>query len=308
MILLIKASEIAEFIGSVFAGEDFIVKGPCPIFSPIPGSVSYLKKTDLMPLLLDNVNKYSYSDVLILLPLGAIQSGLPHDSSFCYLESRNPRLDFAKIVSNFFDNKKPCLISPHAIISPSAKIGNNVSIGHFSIIGDNVVIGSGTTIKNNVVLHDNVIVGSNCVVKSFSSIGEEGFGFAFEADDVPVRIPHLGRVVIRDNVEIGNFCTVCRGTIGETLIDSYVKIDDHCHIAHNVNIGEKTIIAASAVLSGSSTLGEGCWMGPNSSVLNGKNVGDSSLMGIGCVVIRNVAPNTHLIGNPAKKIPFRNMR
>ena len=102
-------------------------------------------------------------------------------------------------------------------------------------------------------------------------------------------------------MEVGNFCTICRGTIDPTVIRKGTKIDDHCHIAHNVQIGENVIITACAEVSGSVQIDNQSWIGPNASILNGVKIETKALVGIGAVVIRDIETNKHVLGNPARK-------
>lgn len=294
----IFSQEIAAFLGKSLKGENITIDLVCSLQSLQTGGLAYIKNKVVWEQFLGNNSSLTGKCLLLIPVVPAENKVVP----FSYIVSENPRLDFAKVVAEFFVEKKKASISTEAKISPTAVIGHNVSIGPFCIIGDNVTIGDGSVIGNNVVLHDGVTIGRNCKIKGFASIGDEGFGFAQEKDGTWVRIPHLGTAVIEDDVEIGEFCTVCRGTLDETRIGQGTKIDDHCHIAHNVCIGKNVIITACVELSGSATVGDQSWIGPNASVLNGARIDSQSLVGIGSVVIRNVGRNYHVLGNPAKKI------
>jgi UDP-3-O-[3-hydroxymyristoyl] glucosamine N-acyltransferase len=217
-----------------------------------------------------------------------------------FVVSDNPKLDFSRVVAAFFLKKKISGIASSSSIGKNAVLGSNICIGENCVIGTNVQIGSDTIVFNGVVIADNSIIGSNVLIKSNAVIGEEGFGFAFDSAMNPFRVPHLGAVIIGDNVEIGCFTTVCKGTIDNTVIENYVKIDDHVHIAHNVTIGEKTIITACAEISGSTRIGKGVWISPNASIIDQIIVEDFALIGIGAVVISNVPANAVYVGNPAK--------
>lgn len=113
-----------------------------------------------------------------------------------------------------------------------------------------VVVGAETVIENNVVVGAGVEIGARCVVKSGAVIGEDGFGFERDELGRPIRLIHLGSVVIGDDVEIGSLATVCRGTLGNTVIEDFAKIDDHVHIAHNVVVRTAALITACAEVSG----------------------------------------------------------
>lgn len=291
----IQASAIAHFLGKKLHGEDIEITTVCSLNSLQAGGIAFIKNMDILNSF-DTCNEIQ-QHVLLLVP-----AEMDGKRPFSYILSESPRLDFAKVVTRFFTVRKLATISPQAIIAPTATIGEDVTIGPFSIIGDNVVIGNSTVIKNNVVLHDGVSIGKNCTVKAFASIGEEGFGFALESDGTPFRIPHIGKVIINDDVEVGNFCTICRGTLDSTIIGQGTKIDDHCHIAHNVHIGKNVIITACVEISGSVTIEDRTWIGPNASILNQIRIESKTLIAIGSVVIRNVKERSHVLGNPAKKI------
>lgn len=162
------------------------------------------------------------------------------------------------------------------------------------------MIGADSLIHNNVVIGDGVRVGARCVIKSGAVIGEEGFGFERDELGRPIRLIHLGSVLIGDDVEIGSLTTVCRGTLDDTVIEDFSKIDDHVHIAHNVRVGRSALITACAEVSGGAVIGDEAWLGPNVSVIQKVRIGGKSLVGIGSNVIRDVPLGATVAGNPAK--------
>lgn len=222
-----------------------------------------------------------------------------------FIPVKNPRLVFAKVLSEILEKDNPRIIHPGAVISEGAEIGDGVSIGCGSFIDENVRVGDRTIVGNNVVIRSGCTIGSDCAIKSNTVIGEKGFGFAFEKDGTPVEIPQVGGVVIENHVEIGALNTVASGTIDPTRIQSHVKIDDHVHVAHNVVIGNNSIITACVELSGGVIIKENVWIGPNVSVKEKVTVGAHALIGIGAVVIRDVAPDAVVAGNPARFLKTR---
>ncbi|OQB32342.1 MAG: UDP-3-O-acylglucosamine N-acyltransferase [Bacteroidetes bacterium ADurb.Bin174] len=194
------------------------------------------------------------------------------------------------------------------MIDPTAKIGKDVVIGNNCTIGRNVVIGDYTEIHNNVVLVDGVQIGKHCRIKSNTVIGEKGFGFSFEKDGTPIELPHMASVQIDDYVEIGALNTVVGGALKNTEIQSYVKTDDHVHIAHNCKIGAKTVITACTEISGSVTVGKKCWLGPNCSIMNKITIGDNCYIGLGAVVLKDVPPGAVMAGNPAKILKLKDQQ
>lgn len=178
-------------------------------------------------------------------------------------------------------------------------------IGRYCAIDDSVEIGEGTIIRNNVVITGRVKIGKNCFIKSNTVIGEKGFGFGFTEYLTPVEIVHTGGVVIGDNVEIGALCTVCSGTVEPTVLENWVKLDDHIHIAHNCYIEEKSILTAHADLSGGVRIGKGSWIGPCSTVTVKVRVAPGTLVGQGAVVMRDTEENDVVVGVPARFIRKR---
>lgn len=289
--MAIRALEIAQFLGKEIIGSDREVIKPCSVDNCIDGGLVFVKKYD--------------ENILIKLSgrqeLTAIVTEDYYGKLSCtYIISQNPRLDFAKVLQEFFVTNTVSGIADTAYIGSNVSLGENVAIGEYSIIGSNVIIGDGTEIRHHVVIGDNTVIGNNCLIKSNTVIGEEGFGFERDEKGVPIRIPHLGRVVIGDNVEIGALNTVMRGTIDDTIIEDNVKTDDHVHIGHNVQIGRGCLITACAELSGSARIGEKTWLGPNSSVMNGIHIGSNVLIGLGTVVTKSLPDNVVVAGCPAR--------
>jgi len=211
----------------------------------------------------------------------------------------DPRLVFTKILQAFGEKDVPSKIEATAIIGDNCKIDPSVYIGHYTVIGDNVVIGKNTNIRNHVVINSDTEIGENTLIKSHCVIGEKGYGFIHE-NGLPIAIPHIGGVSIGNNVEIGSFTTIVKGTLGLTIIKDHVKIDDHIHIAHNVEIDEAAMIVACAEISGSTKIGKRSWIAPNATIIDRITIGDDSIIGIGAVITKNVDSNVIMVGNPGK--------
>jgi UDP-3-O-[3-hydroxymyristoyl] glucosamine N-acyltransferase len=187
---------------------------------------------------------------------------------------------FAKLLEMYAQmNKKNPEIESPSFVSDSAKIGNGVYIGAFSYIGknvevadevqiypncyigDNVKLGKGSILHPGVSVYHDCKVGENCIIHAGAVIGADGFGFAPDADGVFHKVPQIGNVVVEDNVEIGSNTTIDRATMGSTVIKKGVKIDNLCQIAHNVEIGYNSALAAQVGVAGSAKIGERVMVG-----------------------------------------------
>lgn len=211
------------------------------------------------------------------------------------LKVENPKVTFFNIVA-WLEQKigfEP-LFPSH--IAKTAKIHST------ACISDGVYIGEGTAIGAGVVIYPNVRIGDNCIIEANSVIGNAGFGVVQEKYQNWM-VPHIGGVVIGSNVRVGALTTIDRGTIGNTLIDDFSKIDDRVHIAHNCVIGKRNIICASACVGGSVNVGNDCWLGLGCNIKQKVYIADGTSIGIGANVFHNTNDQAKLIGYPAKKMP-----
>ena len=214
-------------------------------------------------------------------------------------------------------------ISPLAFVSESANIGENAYIQPFAYIGESVTIGKNArihpncSIENGAILGENVtlysgvkvyndcVIGNNCILHSGAVIGSDGFGFAPTEDGSYKKIPQMGNVVLEDNVEIGANSIVDRATLGSTTIRKGVKIDNLVQIAHNVEVGENTVIAAQTGISGSTKLGKQCILAGQVGLAGHLLIADGTIFGAQTGVPNSVKiPNQTLQGYPA--IPVMN--
>lgn len=216
----------------------------------------------------------------------------------------NPRRFFMELLNKYFDEKPLFnVISNSSLIHESVKfnkekvnIGNNVVIEEGCEIGENVIVNSNTCILKNTKIGNNVKIGCN------NTIGGVGFGFEKDENGNYNQIPHIGNVVIENNVEIGNNTCIDRAVLGSTLIGENVKIDNLVHIAHGVQIGCNSLIIAKAMIAGSAVIGKNVWVAPSSSIMQKISIGDDVVIGMGAVVIKDVEKGAVVAGVPAKKI------
>jgi UDP-3-O-[3-hydroxymyristoyl] glucosamine N-acyltransferase len=219
-----------------------------------------------------------------------------------YLVCDNPRLAFQKAVLHFFTPKREIGIAKSAFIAETAQLGESIFIGQNVVIEDNCEIGNNTSIGHNTVIKKGTIIGSEVIIGSNTVIGGVGFGYEKDETGVYVFIPHIGNVVIKDKVEIGNNTCIDRAVLGSTMIENNVKIDNLVHIAHGVFIDENALIIANAMVAGSVKIGKNAWIAPSASILNQKTIGRNATVGLGAIVVKDVADNIVVVGNPARDI------
>lgn len=225
-----------------------------------------------------------------------------------FLVSNNPRRDYALALTFILQQGHERRTYKHldgfvkVIVSENVRLGSRVKIAPFVSIGHDTTIGDHVCIEPGVRIGPRVVIGDNSVIRENSVIGGQGFGVERGEDGSTIRIPHLGGVMVGKQVEIGALNTVASGTMDSTVVEDYVKTDDHVHIAHNCRIGKGSIITASAELSGTVSLGSGCWIGPNASITNGVSLGQECLVGVGAVVTKNFGDAMVIAGNPAEPV------
>ncbi len=230
--------------------------------------------------------------------------------------SANPRLAFAKIMNLCFPTSRPSgNISPRACIGKNVSLGEDTTMGPLAVIGDNVtigrrvtihphaVIGKGVCIGDDVVVYPNVtildrcIIGSRVIIHAGTVIGSDGFGFVPDGA-AHYKIPQLGIVQIDDDVEIGACNTIDRATFGKTWIKKGVKTDNHVQIAHNVVVGENTLIVAQVGIAGSATIGKSAILAGQAGIAGHISVGDYATVGPQAGVTRSVSNGNVVSGTP----------
>ena len=185
----------------------------------------------------------------------------------------------------------------NVLVGKSVKIGKNSFIGSNSIIEHDVVIGKNCVIGSNVILK-NTIIGDNVVLQDDCKIGQKGFGF-IPMKNKNIKFPHIGRVIIEDEVEIASGCTVDRGSVDDTVIGKNTYLDNQVHIAHNVKIGSNCMIAGQVGFAGSSTIGNGVSIGGQAGISGHLKIGNNVKIGGGSGVVKNIGDNQIVMGYPA---------
>lgn len=194
-------------------------------------------------------------------------------------------------------------IGAYVVIEDGVKIGNNVQIYPHVYIGDNVTIGDNVILYPGVTIYHGCKIGNRCILHAGSVVGSDGFGFAPSADGHYDKIPQIGIVTIEDDVEIGANTTVDRSTMGTTLIKRGVKLDNLIQIAHNVEVGEDTVMAALTGIAGSTKIGKRCMFGGQSGVVGHINIADGSVLSARTGATKNLTePNAVYSGYPQLKM------
>jgi len=229
----------------------------------------------------------------------------PYSSFTTILELFNKENSSRKGVCKFTDIDKSAKISDSSYIGSFSSVGKNSIIAENCIlenqvfVGNNVEIGKGTKIFPGVKILDDTKIGNNCIIHSSCSIGSDGFGFAPNDDGSYKKIPQTGNVIIGDDVEIGSNSTIDRATLGSTIINKGVKLDNQIQIAHNVEIGENTAIAAQSGIAGSTKIGKNCMIGGQVGIIGHLKIGDNVKIQAQAGVTSNIEDDSRITGTPA---------
>jgi len=266
------AQIIANFLGGTVEGSSEVeVTGVSKIEEGVSGTLSFLANP--------KYENYLYTtNSSIVLVNQELKLSKPVDCTIIRVEDAYK--SFAMLLELYQQSKpEPVGIDKMSSIDDTAQVGDNVYIGTFSVIsknarignhvkiypqvyiGENVIVDDYTTIYPGVKIYEDCKVGKNCVIHSGVVLGSDGFGFAPQANEEHKKVPQVGNVVIEDYVEIGSNTTIDRATMGSTIIRKGAKLDNLIQIAHNVEIGERTFIAAQTGVAGSTKIGKNCLIG-----------------------------------------------
>lgn len=320
------AKQIAELLKGTIAGDENVsVNRLSKIEEGEPGSISFLAN----PKYTHHIYTSQASVVIVdegFVPEKPVVSTL--------IKVRNAYMAFAELL-DFYNKIKMDKkgVSDRAFVSDSAQLGNDVYLGAFAFIGenvrigdnakiypqvyvgDNVTIGNNTTLFPGVKIYSDVMIGNNCTLHAGVVVGADGFGFAPQDDSNYKKIAQIGNVIIEDNVEIGANTTVDRATLGSTIIRKGVKLDNLIQIAHNVEVGENTVMAAQSGIAGSAKVGRNCMIAAQVGIVGHLNIGNNVKIAGQSGVTTNVKDDSVVFGSPAfdagkyKKsyIHFRNL-
>lgn len=301
--------EIAECIGGEIVGDDgIVIKGVAGIKEAVEGDLTFLANPKYFPLL----EKTRASAVITSRDVG--------ESKKTIIRTDNPSLAFSQVLTLISPKgiAQPKGIHPSAIVGKQVTLGKNVSLGPYvvvedgALIGDNTVvyagtfigahtkIGSDTLIYPHVSIREHITIGSRVIIHSGTVIGSDGFGFVTIKGE-HFKIPQIGTVEIGDDVEIGANVTIDRARFDKTIIAKGTKIDNLVQIAHNVSIGENSIIVSQVGIAGSTVIGKNVTLAGQSGVVGHISIGDNAIVMAGSGVSKPVAENETVFGYPARR-------
>jgi UDP-3-O-[3-hydroxymyristoyl] glucosamine N-acyltransferase len=306
----ITAGELCQLLNGKLEGDpNAVITHPAGIDQGSQGAVSFLSNPKYLP--------FAYttkSSVIVVNESETFNQTLAPT----VIRVKDAYTAFTSLLQKFGGVQHKNGIEQPSFVDSTARLGENVYIGAFSYIGKNTSLGNGVKVYPNVTIGDDCVVGdntilysnstvyhktkigTNCTIHSGAVIGSDGFGFAPQRDGSYQKIPQLGNVVIEDNVEIGSNTTIDRATMGSTIIHQGVKLDNLVQIAHNVEIGEHTVIAAQAGISGSTKIGKRCVIGGQVGIVGHIEIADGTRINAQSGVAKAVTKaNTAITDSPA---------
>jgi len=303
-------SQIAETIkGKIDGNPELPIMGVCDLKESRSGYLSYIVSEKY-----DDLFHQSKARAILVRNNFKIDRG---NKTLIYVD--DPALSIIDIIKLFHPEDPPLEnIHSSAIISPTAKIGKNVQISPYVVIKDNVIISDGVkinsgtfigqdvminnscTINSNVTIYHDVEIGKQCLIDSGSVIGSDGFGLVKQNNSYH-KMPHIGGIIIKDNVWIGANCCIDRGTLSNTFIGNGTKIDNLVHIAHNVQIGKNCVIAAQVGIAGSAILEDNVTLAGQVGIVGHLTIGKGSMVAAKSAVFQSLESNSFVSGIPARQ-------
>ncbi len=308
----IKVRDAADLVGGeIFGNPDLEFKNVAKIEEADQGDLTFLYHNSYVKFL-----KSTKASVVL------IKNGIERTrEDITYVVVENPQIEFQKILSKYF--YKPIetegidssakisedaeiggdtAIGKNVVIESGCKIGSNVKILHNSVVMRDSEIGDNSIIYPNVSIRENSKIGTNVIIHSGTVIGSDGFGFTPDESGVFQKIPQIGNVIIEDNVELGSNVSVDRASLGSTVIKKGAKIDNLVQIAHNVIIGENTVISAQTGVSGSTKVGRNCMFGGQVGIVGHIEIADETIIGAQSGVSKGIPQKGTYFGSPAREI------
>ena len=314
-----SAEQIAGILGGIVEGNpQATVNGLAKIEEGQPGALSFLSNP--------KYEEYIYvtlSSICIVnktfTPIKEIPTTLTlvkvDDAYACFakllevysqMSKKSPKIENPSFISDTALVGEGLYLGAFAYIGENAKIGNNVSIYPNAYIGDNVEIGEGSIIHPGASIYTDCKIGKNCIIHAGVIIGADGFGFVPDANGEYQKVPQIGNVILEDNVEVGSNSTIDRATMGSTIIRKGVKIDNLCQIAHNVEIGKNTAMAAQVGIAGSAKIGENVMIGGQAGISGHLFIADGAKIVAQSGIPSSVKKADTLMGSPG--IPLEDFK
>lgn len=305
-----SASQIAAFLqGNVEGDSSITVNRLEKIEEATQGSLTFLANPAYTPY----IYKTNASIVLVSktfvpeqpVPATLVRVDDPYNALASLLElykSRQPRktgISQQAYIAGSAQVGDNAYVGEFAWIGENVTLGENVRIYPHCFVGDNVKIGNGTTLFSGVRIYEECVIGNECTIHSNSVIGADGFGFAPQSDSNYRKVAQIGNVIIEDHVEIGACTTIDRATMGSTIIKKGVKLDNLIQIAHNVVVGENTVIAAQSGIAGSTRIGKNCMFGGQVGISGHLNIGQEVKMAAQTGASAHVKDGQIMMGSPA---------
>ncbi len=306
-----SAKQIAGILNGQIEGDaEAKISKLSKIEEGVPGSISFLANP------LYNQYLYTTNATLVIVSKDLVLTG-PVKTTLIRVD--NPGNAFAKLLEMYNQVKlNKSGVSKHAYISDKAKVGENIYAGEFAVVsdgaqignnvkiypqvfvGENVVIGDNTTVFAGVKIYSDTVIGKDCIIHSGTVIGSDGFRFATENAEGQRKIPQIGNVVIEDDVEIGANCAIDRATLGSTILRKGVKFDNLVHIAHNVEVGESSYLAACNVVAGSTKIGKNCMFSGQVGIVGHLQIADNTIITAQSGISKSITkPGGVYMGSPA---------
>ena len=306
-----KIKNLAKiFDGKIIGDENLIINGISSIENAKQGDLTFLSNKKYSKYLEKSKASSIVIDKSIEIPKNSNKTFLIVEDSYMtftlILTEVNKKISKNKkgIEEPNFINKKSKIgketyIGAFSYIGERAEIGDLSKIYPYSYIGDNVKIGNNSIIYPGVKIYNDTEIGNNCSIHANAVIGSDGFGFAPNSKNQYTMIPQVGNVLIEDNVSIGSNTVIDRATLDSTIIKKGTKLDNLIQVAHNVKVGENTVIAAQSGIAGSSTIGKNSMIGGQVGIIGHLNLGDNIQIGAKSGIIKSFKSDKPLYGNPA---------
>ncbi len=304
------AKELAKIVhGTVEGDENARVWQPCKIEEGCEGGITFLGNAKYTHYI------YEKQSTIVIVRKDFVPE---HPVGSTLIRVENPYMAVAVLLHAFNERTKPprgrswrssvgkgskigkhCYLGPYAVVGRHTQVGNDVKIYPNAYIGDNCKIGDGTIIYAGVKIYEGVEIGRNCIIHAGAVIGADGFGFAPAGDGTWNKIDQIGNVVLEDNVEVGANTCIDRATMGATVVRRGTKLDNLIQVAHNVEVGSDTVMAAQSGIAGSAKVGAHCVVGGQVGIAGHLHVGDGVQIAAQSGILKSVPEGRSMFGSPA---------